>query len=41
MPTKIKNNGQGRKKIYIISREEVTLDPGEELEFIGDIEIGD
>jgi hypothetical protein len=39
MSTKIKNTGYEQKKVYIIIREEVVLEPGEELEFNGDIEI--
>lgn len=40
MSTKIRNTGHEPKKIYIVVREEVILEPGEELEYIGDIEIG-
>ena len=39
MSTKIRNNGHEPKKVYVVVREEVILEPGEELEFIGDIEI--
>jgi hypothetical protein len=39
MSTKIKNSGHKPKKVYVVVREEVILEPGEELEFIGDIEI--
>ena len=40
MRTKIKNTSNEPKKIYIVTREEVILEPGEELEFDGDIELG-
>ena len=39
MPVKIKNTDMDSKKIIIVTREEVQLDPGEELEFVGDIEL--
>lgn len=39
MSNKIKNSGKEPKTIYVIFREEVTLEPGEELAFDGDIEI--
>jgi hypothetical protein len=39
MPTKIKNNGEMPKEIIIVSREKLMLDPGEEIEFIGDLEL--
>jgi hypothetical protein len=39
MHTKIRNNGEMPKEIIIVSREKVVLDPGEEIEFIGDLEL--
>jgi hypothetical protein len=39
MITKIKNVTNEPKTIYIITREEVVLEPGEEIEFDGDIEL--
>ena len=32
MPNKISNTGNERKKIFIVSLEEVRLEPGEEIE---------
>jgi hypothetical protein len=37
--TKIKNIGSIRKKIFIVTREKVELEPGEEIEFDGEIEL--
>jgi hypothetical protein len=37
--TKIKNIGSGQKTIYIVTRERVVLEPGEEIEFEGEIEL--
>jgi hypothetical protein len=39
MVNKIKNTGNKPKIVYLVIREEVTLEPGEELEFTGDIEL--
>ena len=39
MSNKIKNTGNEPKIVYILIREEVTLEPEEELEFTGDIEL--
>jgi uncharacterized membrane protein len=39
MKTKIKNTGSETKAVIIVTREEVTLEPGEEIEIYGDIEI--
>ena len=39
MSTRIKNTGNEPKKVYVVIREEVILESGEELEFNGDIEI--
>jgi len=39
MATKIKNMENVSKKIVIVTRETVMLDPGEEIEFNGDIEL--
>ena len=39
MKTKIKNTGGETKVVTIVSREEVTLEPGEEIEIYGDIEL--
>ncbi|MFC1803705.1 hypothetical protein ACFL0D_07055 [Thermoproteota archaeon] len=39
MSAKIKNTGNKPKKVYVVVREEVILEAGEELEFNGDIEI--
>ena len=39
MSNKIKNTGNESKTIYVIFREEVILEPGEELAFDGDIEL--
>jgi hypothetical protein len=38
--TKIKNNGSNRKTIFIVTRERVDLEPGDEIEFDGEIELG-
>jgi hypothetical protein len=40
MRTKIKNTTDEPKTIYIVTREKVTLEPGEEIEFDGDLELG-
>jgi hypothetical protein len=39
MRTKIKNTSEEPKTVYIVTREQVTLEPGEEIEFDGDIEL--
>jgi hypothetical protein len=39
MRTKIKNTTNEPKTFYILTREEVVLEPGEEIEFDGDIEL--
>ena len=39
MSTKIRNSSEMPKEIIIVSREKVKLDPGEEIEFTGDIEL--
>lgn len=39
MRTSIKNTTNEPKTVYIVTREEVTLEPGEEIEFDGDIEL--
>ena len=39
MSTKIKNSGKMPKEIIIVTREKVKLDPDEEIEFTGDIEL--
>lgn len=38
--SKIKNNGSERKTIFVVTRERVDLDPGDEIEFDGEIELG-
>jgi hypothetical protein len=39
MKTKIKNKGPDTKTVTIVTREEVVLEPGEEIEIYGDIEL--
>ena len=39
MRTKIKNTTDEPKTIYIVTREKVTVEPGEEIEFDGDLEL--
>jgi hypothetical protein len=39
MSTRIRNSGQDAKEIIIVTRETVKLEPGEEIEFDGDIEL--
>jgi hypothetical protein len=39
MSTKIRNSGKKTKEVIIVTRETVKLDPGEEIEFTGDIEL--
>jgi hypothetical protein len=41
MSAKIKNVSTLPQKIYILIREEIVLEPGDELEFDGDLEIVD
>jgi hypothetical protein len=36
---KVKNLGPGSKTIIVVTRERVQLEPGEEIEFEGDLEI--
>jgi hypothetical protein len=36
---KVKNTTNRKKAIYVVTRELVILDPGEEIEFDGDIEL--
>ena len=38
--TKVKNIGSQSKKIIVVIREKVRLEPGEEIEFEGEIELG-
>ena len=40
MSTKIRNSSDKSMEIIIVAREVVSLDPGEEIEFNGDIELG-
>jgi hypothetical protein len=40
MGTKIKNIDSKYKTFIVLTREEIGLDPGEEVEIEGDIEIG-
>ena len=40
MRTKVKNTTNEPKTIIIVTREKVTLEPGEEIEFDGDLELG-
>jgi hypothetical protein len=40
MSTKVTNSSDKAIEIIIVSREIVRLDPGEEIEFNGDIELG-
>jgi hypothetical protein len=40
MGTKIKNTGPNPKNVIIVTRERIVLEPGEEIEFEGDIELG-
>jgi hypothetical protein len=37
--TKIKNNSSELKTLIIVTRERIRLDPGEEIEFEGDLEL--
>jgi hypothetical protein len=39
MRTKVKNTSDDPKTIIIVTREKVTLEPGEEIEFDGDLEL--
>jgi hypothetical protein len=39
MSSKIRNRSEKAKEIIILTRETVTLDPGEEVEFTGYIEL--
>lgn len=39
MSTRIRNSGEEIKEIVIVTREIVKLEPGEEIEFTGDIEL--
>jgi hypothetical protein len=39
MSTRIRNGGTKVKEIIIVTRETVKLEPGEEIEFTGDIEL--
>ena len=39
MGTKIKNTSTNVRKIVIVTRESVKLDPGDEIEFDGDLEL--
>ena len=39
MVSKIKNITQETMSVYIVTREKVDLEPGEEIEFEGDIEL--
>ena len=41
MGAKIKNITNETMSVYIVTREKVDLDPGEEIEFDGDIELAD
>ena len=36
---KVKNTTMVPKAIYVVTRERVVLDPGEEIEFEGDLEL--
>ena len=36
---KVKNTTNKKKQIYVVTRELVVLDPGEEIEFDGDLEL--
>jgi hypothetical protein len=40
MSTKITNSSDKDMEIIIVSRDVVVLKPGEEIEFVGDIELG-
>lgn len=40
MGTKIKNTGPNPKNVIIVTRERIVLEPGEEIEFEGDMELG-
>ena len=40
MRTKVKNTSDESTTIIIVTREKVTLEPGEEIEFDGDLELG-
>jgi hypothetical protein len=37
--TKVKNIGLDSKTIFIVTRERVEIEPGEEIEFEGEIEL--
>ena len=39
MSTRIRNGGMETKEVIIVTRETVKLEPGEEIEFTGDIEL--
>jgi len=39
MRTKIKNTSNNVRKIVIVTRESVELEPGDEIEFDGDLEL--
>ena len=39
MRTKIKNTSNNVRKIVIVTRESVKLEPGDEIEFDGDLEL--
>ena len=38
---KVKNTTNRKKAIYVVTRELVVLDPGEEIEFEGDLELAE
>jgi hypothetical protein len=40
MVSKIKNTSSKTMTVYIVTREKVELEPGEEIEYDGDIELG-
>jgi hypothetical protein len=37
--SKVKNTGHERKTIFVVTRERVDLEPGEEIEFSGELEL--
>jgi hypothetical protein len=39
MSTRIRNSGDKPKEVIIVSRETIRIEPGEEIEFTGDIEL--
>jgi len=39
MRTRVKNNSSEVMKIMVVTREEIELEPGEEIEVEGDIEL--